>query len=414
MPNPLNTGGKGSGDDVRKSQRKGRFVEIEDETVQQDATLRAFLQHARATISKRGDGVFISASPYVDTSLLRRYGISVPGALIVPASSGDVDGEIKRVRSVIESITRSVNEEENARREKAQIIRTAAEQAVEQDRARLLDKVQSVYDLLTANAGPGWWMQALEYGKQEPCSLYNAKKVNAFALAHRIGLMKPLVQKDAVFEWTDGDVEQLTDIVRRWVDATKPRRDFLWNLFKEANGIFTKTETPHSDYAGRSFLDGKARHDQWLEVEYFIGNEKVTDPEYGWLKSRSNELSAQEGYVRVNDTNDLMPILDMPGRNDVLVIVGKTGSHRGVWSYGELFRGHPSKCTVSLGTTRASREKIQSVTLNGVARSGNWVDLDRWTNPYELAKRAILEAGLKYSPEYAEALAEVYRRQLKK
>lgn len=118
MTNSLSTEGKGSGDNENQQQRRGRFVEIEDETVQQDATLKTFLQGARATMSRRSDGVFISTSQKVDTSLLRKYGIPVQGALIVPAGNEDVDGEIARVRSVIDNITRSAAEEAKARKER--------------------------------------------------------------------------------------------------------------------------------------------------------------------------------------------------------------------------------------------------------------------------------------------------------
>jgi len=126
-----------------------------------------------------------------------------------------------------------------------------------------------------------------------------------------------------------------------------------------------------------------------------------------------SEIAVPTGQVRVaNDTHDLLHVPEMPGRDDVLVVVGKTGSRRGEWSYGEWFRGHPSKCEISFfhkGTAR----KLKSVTLNGKVQETNYVQLSLWTDPKELAKRALQEAGVESTTERIDALAEVYRQKAK-
>ncbi len=138
--------------------------------------------------------------------------------------------------------------------------------------------------------------------------------------------------------------------------------------------------------------------------------------EYQWLKSRSNELEKPpEGYVRINnDTNTILPVPEVPGCNDVLVIIGKTGSRRGVWSYGEWFRGHPSKCKICL-VHKGTMRKIKAVILNGVEIESKYINLKRYKDPRELAKWALKDIGItlsSLSPEefekYVDAVAQYY------
>jgi hypothetical protein len=97
-----------------------------------------------------------------------------------------------------------------------------------------------------------------------------------------------------------------------------------------------------------------------------------------------------------------------------LVVEGKTGSRRGEWSYGEWFRGHPSQCGISFWHKGTAR-KIKSVTLNGQVQESNYVSLGLWTDPREIARRALREVGMENpTNEYVDGLAEVYRLQLGK
>jgi hypothetical protein len=189
----------------------------------------------------------------------------------------------------------------------------------------------------------------------------------------------------------------------------------LKRLFFEAKGVFVRTNEEKECFAGHSLVTGKAKYDEWIEPHYFLGQVEVTREEYEWLNTLLGEMKVPDGHIRVaNDTHDLLRIPEMPGRNDVLVVEGKTGSRRGVWSYGEWFRGHPSKCEISFWHKGTAR-KLKSVTLNGQVQESNWVNLSLWTDPRQIAERALREAGMeKPAREYVEALAEVYRQQLGK
>jgi len=64
---------------------------------------------------------------------------------------------------------------------------------------------------------------------------------------------------------------------------------------------------------------------------------------------------------------------------------------------------------------KGTARKLKSVTLNGQVQESNWVNLSLWTDPRQIAERALREAGMeKPAREYVEALAEVYRQQLGK
>lgn len=226
--------------------------------------------------------------------------------------------------------------------------------------------------------------------------------------AHRIMYRKKL------YKLTEEDITRLEgEVVERAEQATA-RQEMLKKLFFERLGVFSyQTRRYESSEVRHSFVDGKVIDDSWTERHYFLGKEEATREEYEWLNTFLGEIAVSKGYIRIpNDTNDLLRVPAVPGRSDVLVVEGKTGSRRGVWSYGEWFRGHPSECAISFWHKGTAR-KIKSVTLNGQIQESNSVNLALWTDPQELAKRALHEAGMANpAREYIEALAEVYRRQL--
>lgn len=226
---------------------------------------------------------------------------------------------------------------------------------------------------------------------------------------HRIMYRKKL------YELTDEDITHIESEVGSRAVKAKERQDTLKRLFFESKGVFSLTNEEKSCFAGRSLVTGKAKHDEWNEPHYFLEQKEVTQEEYEWLNSFLGEIPVPTGYVRVaNDTNDLFCIPEMPGQNDVLVVEGKTGSRRGEWSYGEWFRGHPSKCQISFWH-KGTMFKIRRVTLNGQVQESKYVNLDLWKEPYELARRALRETGMENPEnEYVKAVTEVYRRQLDK
>lgn len=396
------------------------FKFITSEVVAVDEKFAEYLRRADIKSAKKG-GAFVGNYD-VAPDEFRKYGIVLPkGGMIIP------DAEPDDLRAIVQHLREAEAAAYRQRQEEAEDIRRAAEQKIAEVRSPLLAEVQAAYDLLKNNAGPDWCLQALQYGEDEPSFIYHADRVKQFETAYKIGLreLPPITDGTIVFEWTSEGVARLTQIVRQWVESTQARRDLIWRLFVNANGIFTKTEDHKSAYAGKSFGRAMAtagtshysegKWDEWVEITYYIGGEQVTDLEHRWLKSRSNELDVPTGYVRVdNGTNDLLRIPEMPGRNDVLVVEGKTDSRRGVWSYGEWFRGHPSKCEISF-LHKGTQRKLKSVTLNGQVQESNWVNLSLWTDPRKIAKRALREAGTENpATEYVEALAEVYSQQIGK
>ncbi len=228
--------------------------------------------------------------------------------------------------------------------------------------------------------------------------------------AHRIMYRKRL------YGLTEEDITRLEGEIGDRAEQATARQEMLKKLFFERLGVFSyESRTYEPSEVRRSLVDGRVKDDSWTERHYFLGEEEVTREEYEWLNTFLSELSVPAGYIRVkNDTNDLLRVPEMPGRNDVLVVEGKTGSRRGVWSYGEWFSGHPSNCQISFWRKGTAR-KIKSVILNGQVQASKWVNLALWTDPRELAKRALRETGMENpTNEYVEALAEVYRRQLGK
>lgn len=368
-----------------------------------DEALAGYLRKSTIVAAKKG-GAFVG-NYEVAPDNFRKYGIVLPkGGMIIP------DVEPDNLRALVQQMRDTKAAAYRRKQAEAEEIRRAEEQKIAEVRSPLLAKVQAAYDLLKNNAGQHWRLQALQYGKDEPSPLCHATRVKQFETAHKIGLLElpPITDATVVFEWTCEDMARLTQIVRQWVESTQARRDFIWKLFVNNNGIFTKTEEH------KSFQVSEGRCAKWVEITYYIGGEQITDLEHQWLKSRSGELDMPNGYVRVdNDTNDLLRIPEMPGRNDVLVVEGRTGSRRDMWSYGEWFRGHPSKCEISFGH-KGTERRIRSVSLNGDVKYSNFESIALlWKDPRELAKRALREAGMENpANEYIDALAEVYRRQL--
>lgn len=207
------------------------------------------------------------------------------------------------------------------------------------------------------------------------------------------------------YNFQEEDVAELEQLVIGTERSQQDRFGHLWRLFVGTQGVLTSVQEDRWDEDG-----------SYKENVYFVNGERLSPEEYKWLQSRLSEIPAVElGFCRVrNGTNDILRIPDVPGQKDVLVVVGKTGSRRGEWSYGEWFRGHPSECQISFWH-KGTAQKLKSVTLNGQVQESNWVSLSLWTDPSEIARRALREAGMENpANEYVEALAEVYRRQLGK
>lgn len=244
-----------------------------------------------------------------------------------------------------------------------------------------------------------------DYSKTTDWGFHGHRCKSVFS-AHRIMYRKKL------YKLTEKDVARLESEVGKRTERATVRQEMLKKLFFEHKGVFSYESREYDTTEVRhSFVDGSVKDDSWTERHYFLGEEEVTRKEYEWLNTFLSEIAVSAGHIRVaNDTHDLLCVPEMPGRNDVLVVEGKTGSRRGVWSYGEWFRGHPSKCEISFchkGTAR----KLKSVTLNGQIQESNWVDLDLWKDPQKIAKRALQEAGMgNPAKEYVEALVEVYHR----
>jgi len=394
-----------------------KFLEINLKTVSDDAVLAKYLKDARTITNGKKGGIFVG-NYTIAPETLRTYGIILPkGGLIIP------DMEPDELRHVLQQMY-DMRKDELLRQEKeAEAMRQSAEQKIAKNRTRLLPFVVEAFNVLKDNAGPDWKLQALEYGKDKPSSCYDLTKVWKFETAHKIGLLElsPITSAITIFEWTDKDIARLTNTISKWLEVSKPRLDLLWKLFVNSNGVFTKTENKESCYAGKSFGSAmrtagtshysEGKWDEWIEVTYYIGGEKITELEHKWLKSRSNEVETPQGYVRVdNGLNELFPIPpNTPGYNDVLVVIGKTGSRRGIWSYGEWFHGHPADCKIPFWH-KGTYGKIKSVSLNGNDVPSRYVNLEIWKDPRMLAMRALEEAHVKPTKEHIKALEGVYQK----
>jgi hypothetical protein len=248
-----------------------------------------------------------------------------------------------------------------------------------------------------------------DYSKTTDWGFFGRRCKSVFS-AHRI------MYRENLYELVEEDIARLESAVGSRTEQATARQEMLKRLFFEHLGVFSyEARTYEPSEVRHSFVDGRVKDDSWTERHYFLGQVEVTREEYEWLNTLLDEVKVPDGHIRVaNDTHDLLRIPEMPGRNDVLVVEGKTGSRRGVWSYGEWFHGHPSQCQISFWHEGTAR-KLKSVTLNGQVQESNRVNLSLWMDPREIAKRALREAGMENpGSEYVDALAEVYRRQLGK
>lgn len=246
-----------------------------------------------------------------------------------------------------------------------------------------------------------------DYSQPNDWQFFGHRSQNVFS-AHRI------LFREKIYEITKEDITLLEREVGDRAEKAATRQEMIKKLFFEQLGVFSYEARRYEPSETRhSFVDGRVIDDSWTERHYFLEQTEVTREEYEWLNTFLGEIKLPDEFIRVVcDTNELLPILDIPGRKDVLVVEGKTGSHRGVWSYGEWFRGHPSKCDISFlhkGTARS----IKTVSLNGEFIESKYVDLDKWRKPEKLAEWALEQAGIKVSMERVEALAEAYKKQLK-
>ncbi len=207
------------------------------------------------------------------------------------------------------------------------------------------------------------------------------------------------------YVFSEGDIASLEAFVATREAETKARLENLWCLFRETKGQLASKHEPSW---------GSSSSDELMEEVFLLDNTRLSAGEHKWLQSRLGEIPVPAGFIRVkNGTNDLLQVPEIPGRNDILVVEGKTGSRRGEWNYGEWFRGHPSECQIDFGHKGTARQ-ISAVTLNGTRiESLTEVSflLGRYT-PEGLAKWALGQDQGRGASAEAQALAEVYRQQL--
>jgi hypothetical protein len=87
------------------------FQPINPETIDSDFELKEFLSNASVSRSRKGDGVFISGARGTDTSKLRKYGIPVPGCLIMPTRE-DAVLEVDRISLLVNTLRQKIQEKE--------------------------------------------------------------------------------------------------------------------------------------------------------------------------------------------------------------------------------------------------------------------------------------------------------------
>jgi hypothetical protein len=198
-----------------------------------------------------------------------------------------------------------------------------------------------------------------------------------------------------LYELAGEHISRLEGEVGKRAKKATARQKMLKKLFFERLGVFSyEARTYEPSEVRHSLVDGRVKDDSWMERHYFLGGEEVTHEEYEWLNTFLDEIEVPEDHVRVaNDTHDLLRVPEVPGHNDVLVVEGKTGSRRGVWSYGEWFRGHPSECQISFWHKGTAR-KLKSVALNGTVLESTYINLAKWKKSREIAKWALEEAGI--------------------
>jgi len=258
---------------------------VTEQVLRGNENLLRYLSRGEIKPAKRG-GAFVGSYD-IAPEQFGQYGIILPkGGMIIPEiPAEDLCAMVQKLRQ--EKILEAQQVKQRAEQEKQD-----ADQKIANARLRLLGRVQEAYSLLERNAGETWRLQAMKYGQEAPSNGYKSDEIVAFPSANRVGLLGPSSISDTsqVFEWTDKDINQLTEIIGEWLKAAQPRRDLLWGLFVKANGVVTMTQEKKSYFEGHSLATGKARWDDVIEVRCFVGGEEITDREHGWLKSRIGEL----------------------------------------------------------------------------------------------------------------------------
>ena len=168
---------------------------------------------------------------------------------------------------------------------------------------------------------------------------YFGKRCNNIFSAHRIMYRKKL------YQFTEQDISALEKEVKKRSIQAQARRKKLLELFKRANGVFTKTQRERSCHAGTSLATGRAKWDEWTEITYFIGGEEVTDEEYEWLNNCLDTIPIPEGFYRESDgLNTLVRVIPYQSEKDTLEVYGRIGkSCRRIIPEGYIYKGNPAK-----------------------------------------------------------------------
>lgn len=127
--------------DVRKRETKG-FQPINLETIDSDFELKEFLFNASVSRSKKGDGVFISGARGTDTSKFRKYGIPVPGCLII-STREDVVLEVNRISMLVNTLRQEIQEKEReAYKQKQELEIQESERIAKEAKEKLITEYQ--------------------------------------------------------------------------------------------------------------------------------------------------------------------------------------------------------------------------------------------------------------------------------
>jgi hypothetical protein len=102
---------------------------INPKTIDSDLELKEFLSNANVSRSKKGDGVFISGARGTDTSKFRKYGISVPGCLIIPTKE-DAMLEVDRISMLVNTLRQEIQEKERKTYQQKQELETQEKERV--------------------------------------------------------------------------------------------------------------------------------------------------------------------------------------------------------------------------------------------------------------------------------------------
>lgn len=118
------------------------FQPINPETIDSDLELKEFLSNASVSRSKKGDGVFISGARGTDTSKFRKYGIPVPGCLIIPTRE-DAVLEVDRISMLVNTLRQEIQEKERkAYKEKQESENQERERVAREAKEKLIAEYQ--------------------------------------------------------------------------------------------------------------------------------------------------------------------------------------------------------------------------------------------------------------------------------